>query len=195
MRAKHQALVLAVALLVPAPAFAEGGAPAQSHETTLVWHALNLAALLAVLVYFLRTPIRGFFATRRRDIEQHLERAAAVLREAEARLADWKGRMARLDREIEEIRRMAQERAEAERQRILADAAAAAARIRRDGAAAVEQEGQRARDALRKEAATLAIELAEELLRQQVNESDRARLAEEFIGRIEAPPRGPAARS
>ena len=193
MRGSRFALIAAAALAAP-PAFAEG-ASAEGHQGTLVWHAVNLAVLLAVLIYLLREPIRDFLATRRRDIEQNLERAAAVLREAEERLAEWKRRMARLDTEIAEIRRLAEERAQAERQRILADAAAAAARIRRDGAAAVEQEERRARDALRKEAADLAIELAGELLRQQVTEADRARLAEEFIERMEQPARTPAARS
>ncbi|HME72626.1 MAG TPA: ATP synthase F0 subunit B, partial [Myxococcota bacterium] len=172
MRAAGRGLVAAAVLLIPASAFGEGTAHAESHAGTLVWHAVNLIVLLSVLVYFLRAPIRGFFATRRRDIEHNLERAAAVLREAEERLADWKGRMARLDTEIQEIRRLAHERAEAERRQILADAEAAAARIRRDGAAAVEQEQRRARDALRKEAADLAIELAGELLRQQVTDAD-----------------------
>jgi F-type H+-transporting ATPase subunit b len=196
VRGPRWGLVVAVAaLMAPAQALAESAGSAEGHSGTLVWHAVNLIVLLSVLVYFLRAPIRGFFATRRRDIEQNLERAAAVLREAEERLADWKGRMARLDAEVQELRRLAQERAEAERRRILADAEAAAARIRRDGAAAVEQEERRARDALRKEAADLAMELAGELLRQQMTDADRARLAEEFIERMETPPRRPAARS
>jgi F-type H+-transporting ATPase subunit b len=179
-------------MVMPAPAFADSAA---GHTDTLIWHAVNLALLLGLLVYFLRTPIRGFFATRRRDIEQNLERAQQVLREAEERLAEWKGRLARLDAEIQEIRRLAQERAEVERRQILADAEAAAARVRRDGAAAVAQEERRARETLRKEAADLAIELAGELLRQQVTDSDRTRLAEEFIARMETPPRTPAERS
>jgi F-type H+-transporting ATPase subunit b len=191
MRALRWGLVVSV-IVLPAPALAEGGA---GEGQSLIWHAVNLALLLGVLLYFLRAPIRGFFATRRRDIEQNLERAQAVLREAEQRLAEWKGRLSRLDAEIQEIRRLAQERAEIEGRQILADAEAAAARIRRDGAAAVAQEERRARDALRREAADLAIELAGEILRREVTDSDRVRLAEEFIGRMEAPPGTPAGRS
>ena len=191
MRALRWGLVLSV-MVLPAQAFAAGGA---AEGQSLVWHAVNLTLLLGVLLYFLRAPVRGFFATRRRDIEQSLERAQAVLREAEQRLAEWKGRLARLDAEIQEIRRLAQERAEIESRQILADAEAAAARVRRDGAAAVAQEERRAREALRREAADLAIELAGEILRQQVTDNDRARLAEEFIAHIETPPRPPAERS
>jgi len=195
MRGATRGLFLAAAVMASRSALAEGTAPAEGHDATLVWHALNLALLLGLLVYFLRAPIRSFFATRRRDIEHDLERAAAVLKEAEERLADWKRRLAQLDTEIEEIRRLARERGEIERERILSEAEAAAARIRRDGAAAVEQEQRRGRDALRKEAADLAIELAGELLRQQVTEADRVRLTQEFIERLETPPRSPAARS
>jgi len=191
MRALRWGIVLSV-MVLPAQAFAASGA---AEGQSLVWHAVNLTLLLGVLLYFLRAPVRGFFATRRRDIEQSLERAQAVLREAEQRLAEWKGRLARLDAEIQEIRRLAQARAEIESRQILADAEAAAARVRRDGAAAVAQEERRAREALRREAADLAIELAGEILRQQVTDNDRARLAEEFIAHIETPPRPPAERS
>lgn len=191
MRALRWGIVLSV-IVLPAQAFAAEGA---AEGRSLVWHAVNLTLLLGVLLYFLRAPVRGFFATRRRDIEQNLERAQAVLREAEQRLAEWKGRLARLDAEIQEIRRLAQERAEIERRQILAEAEAAAARIRRDGASAVAQEERRARDALRREAADLAIELAGEILRHEVNDGDRTRLAEEFIARMELPPHTQAGRS
>ena len=48
-------------------------------------------------------------------------------------------RLQRLDAEVEEIRGPTQRLAEAERERILADARASAERVRRDAAAAVEQ--------------------------------------------------------
>jgi F-type H+-transporting ATPase subunit b len=191
-RALRAALVVA---LVPAAAFAEGAAHGGESGATVLWHAFNLVLLLGVIGYFAREPLQRFFATRRRDIEQNLERAAAVLSDAEQRLADWTRRMASLDTEVAGLRSDARERAEAEGRRILADAEVAAERIRRDAGLAVEQEQRRARDTLRKEAADLAIELAAGLIRAQVNDADRARLVDEFIQRIQTAPRGPAARS
>jgi F-type H+-transporting ATPase subunit b len=164
----------------------EGGSP--------LWHAINLLILIAVLVYVGRKPIQEFFAGRRHDIESNLKRSAAVLSEAEGRLGEWNRRMQRLDGEIEEIKTAARERAESERQRILADAHTAADRIRRDAGTAVEQETRRAREELRKEATQLALDLAGDLLRQRMNDQDRTRLVDEFIQQVEAPER-PATRS
>ncbi len=73
-----------------------------------------------------------------------------------------------------------------ESERLLAEARKSAERIHADAAAAIDQELQRARRELRAEASDLALKLAAEILRERVGESDRERLADEFITRIEA---------
>lgn len=181
----------AFALLAPGAALA---ASESAGASTLIWHGVNLLLLLGVLVYFARSPIQSFMAERRSSIEENLESARRELESAEARLADCKTRVDSLDREIEEIRSAVRAQAESERDRLLADARAAADRIRRDAQLAVEQEGRRARDLLREEAAEMAIRLAADLLKRQVGDADRARLVDEFVASIESP-RGPAARS
>ena len=50
----------------------------------------------------------------------------------------------------------------------------------------VEQELRRAQKELREEASSLAIELAAQILEQQVGEPDRDRLMDEFISRVES---------
>ena len=67
-----------------------------------------------------------------------------------------------------------------------AEAQESAERIQRDAVASVEYELRRAQDALREEAATLATELAGQILSQQVGDSDRDRLMDEFISRVES---------
>ncbi|GAG46290.1 unnamed protein product, partial [marine sediment metagenome] len=88
--------------------------------------------------------------------------------------------------ELEQIRATSRERAEAERENLIADANATAERIRSDATAAIDQELRRSRDLLRDEAADLAVELAENLLRDRVTAEDRERLVSEFIERIES---------
>lgn len=178
--------VFAITTLAPALAFAseEGGA----HESHLVWHLVNLALILGVLIYFARRPLQNFMAERRTSIEQSLASAKQELATAEARLAECNARVASLDREIEEIKSNVRAQAESERDRLLADAHAAADRIRRDAVVAVEQEGRRARTALREEAAEIAVRLAGDLLKRQVGDADRARLVDEFVASVESSP-------
>lgn len=176
--------------LAPATAHAAAGG---GDSMTAVWHALNLLILIALLVYFGRKPIAGYLASRRAQIEEGIESAGRELAEAERRLAECERRAASLDAELEEIRRVVRQQAEAERDRLLAEANASAARIRRDAAAAAEQEVRRAREQLRAETVDLAVQIASDLLRAHVNDADRARLVDEFVTRIEQPAAAPAA--
>jgi F-type H+-transporting ATPase subunit b len=178
------ASVLALAVLTPAPALAASG---ESGLTDLIWRVVNLALLLAVLFVFARKPMQAFFQDRRDRIQGELQSAAQLRKEAEQRYAKWQRQLLDLDAELERVRATARERAEAERERILADAHAAAERIRSDAHVAVEQELRRARDQLREEASALSIQLASELLQSQVTDTDRDRLLDEFIAKIEQP--------
>jgi F-type H+-transporting ATPase subunit b len=174
-------------VLVPAAAQAAGD---EAGASDLVWRVVNVALLLVVLVVAARKPIQGFFADRRTRIASDVESAARQRKEAEERYARLQRQIAALDTELEGIRATARERAAAEREHMLADARAAAERIRREARLAVDQELRRARKELRREAADLSVELAGDLLARQVSEADRDRLIDELIARVEATPGG-----
>jgi len=176
--------VAALALsALPALAASGGG---ESHFPK--WELFNFAILLGVIAYFGRGPLRELFATRRATIAADIEAASELLEAAEARNAEWEQKLAALDREAAELRDAARERAENDRERILAEAHEAAERIQRDAVASVEQELRRAQDALREEAAQLATELAAGLLRDEIGDADRDRLVDEFISQVGAEP-------
>lgn len=184
LRGRALAPLLALVLMTPAPALAASG---ESGIADLIWRVANLALLLAVLIFLARKPIRAFFQDRRDRIQGELESAAQLRKEAEQRYAKWQRQLVDLDAELERVRAAARERAAAERERILADARAAAERIRSDAHVAVEQELRRAREQLREEASALSIQLASELLQAQVTDTDRDRLLDEFIAKVEQP--------
>ena len=95
------------------------------------------------------------------------------------------GLLADLEAQLDEIRATSKQRAEEEGQRILEKAREAAERIQSDAVEAADQELLRAKRELREEAAGLAVELAAEILEEQVSEADRLRLLDEFITRVE----------
>lgn len=176
--------VLAAAVPSAARAAEEGGG-------TVFWEVFNLLLLVGVLIWATRKPVLAFLAQRRDRIQEDIASSERLLREAESRLNEWSGRAERLEADVGEIRQLTRERADRERERILEEAERVAQRIRRDAEAAVERELARARQTLREEAADLAVELAERLLRENVTDADRARLVEEFVTRIESPGTGP----
>ena len=179
-------LVLSAALS-PASALA---ATDESAGKEFFWTVLNLLLLFFVLWFFGRKPLVGWFRDRRDRIQEEVETAANLRREAEEHYARWQQKLSELETELEEIRRASRARAETERDRILEDARAAAERIRSDAHVAIDHELRRARESLRREASDLSVELAAELLRGQVTDTDRDRLIDEFVAKIEQPSSG-----
>ena len=173
--------LLLLAVASPAAASEEGGG-----LMDFVWEAGNLLLLVGVLVYLGRKPVLNYLSERRQRIQDNLASSEQLLKEAEDRLAEWTQRAGKLDVEIEELHQMARERAEQEKAQILEDARASAERIKRDAASGVDREIERAKQALREEAADLSVELAGKLLQEQVTDGDRDRLVDEFVSDIEA---------
>ncbi len=174
------AVLLVLALPAAASDESHGGG-----ADVLIKTGLNLVLLLGVLFYFARKPVGEYFASRRSGIEQNLTGAATELSAAEATFAKWQRRLIDLDAELEQIRTTSRQRAESERERIIADAQAAAQRVRDNATAAITQELRRAREQLREEATQLAIDMAAQRLEREVTAADRDRLLDEFIERIE----------
>jgi F-type H+-transporting ATPase subunit b len=177
-------IALLVTLCAGAAQAASGG---DDHNPVMeaVWQGVNLVIILGVLVYFGRAPIQAYFASRRATIKNELTEAADLLTQAEQRNAELQRRLVDLNSELEGIREAAHSRAEDEAEKILADARASAERIRNDAKAAAAQELSRAQSELRKEAANIAMDLAAQKLSQNVADSDRERLMDEFITRVE----------
>jgi F-type H+-transporting ATPase subunit b len=170
----------------------DGAHGEDGHAMELMWQAVNLAILIAVLFFVGRKPVQAFFAERRKQIGTDLDDAAALLAQAERRYADWQRKLIDLDADVVRIRTESRARAEEDREAILAEAQAAAERIHKNAVATVEQELRRAQAELRREAAVIATELAERILREKLEDSDRDRLLDEFITRVE--PSSPGAR-
>ncbi len=191
--ARPGAALTAAGLLLPALARAAEEGGHGGGFATLAYHALNLLLLVAVVVWFARRPVQAFMAERRAGVVRNIETSEQLLREAQSRLDEWQRRLANLDAELRQLRESSARLAEVEREEILREARALAERIRADARAAVQQEVQRARAELRREAADLAVEIATELLREQVGEEDRARLLDEFVETLERGGRAPAA--
>ncbi len=177
--------LLLCAALFPGLALASSEEHAGPTTADLLWQAANLALLLIVLVVLARKPIQNFFGDRRAEIVGDIESASELLKGAEQRHAEWQRKLADLESELTEIQSNSRQRAEEERDQILAAAHDTAERIKSDAVAAVDQELRRAQEELRDEAANLAVNLATQLLKENVDDRDRDRLLDEFITRVE----------
>ena len=149
-----------------------------------IWQLVNLAAFLAVLLYFVARPVAAMFRNRQLAVEERLREAKALRAEAERLGAEVHERMARLDSEIEEVRARGVADGEAERAALSEKADLEVERVRRESEQEIGRHLAAARLELRRTAADLTARAARETLSAQITDEDRRRLLQEGVSQL-----------
>ena len=161
-------------------------------EPSLLWRApgtatpfaatlLNTLLLVGLFMRFARKPLAKGLADRRNRIMKGMDDAAAMQKEATEQLRLYRGKLDNLDAEIERVKREMREGAEAERRRVLEEAAARRVRLEQEARVLIDRELEALREQLTRETALAALNSARELLKRSVSTDDHRRLCEEYI--------------
>jgi F-type H+-transporting ATPase subunit b len=167
---------------------------AEEHASTFlglplwIWQLVNLAAFLAVLLYFVARPVAAMFRNRQLAVEERLREARALRAEAERLGAEVHERLARLDSEIEEIRARGVAEGEAEREALTEKADREVERVRRESEQEIGRHLAAARLELQRTAADLTAAAAREALSAQITDEDRRRLVQEGVSQLAEEP-------
>jgi F-type H+-transporting ATPase subunit b len=180
------ALVLAPSLLMASA----GGGHEPMEMSAILWDmgikVLNVSLLGGLAFWFLSKPLNQFVNDRSQKVQQELDDAQAGRREAEARLQAFKEKIAQFDADIEKLQKQTCGDIDKEQKLLLEEAKQAAEHIRRHARDTIRQEVLKARDDLHTQAATLAVTLAEELVKKNINSEDHNRLVGEYLKEMEA---------
>jgi len=183
-----RALVLGtVALGLPAWAQAsegEGGSLIEINWTLGV-QLISFLLLLTVLYKLLYRPLLAALEGRTAAIQQQLAEAQAAREEAQRQLGAMEERIRAAQADAQALRERALREAAELRERLSAEARQEAARLLEAAQVQVGQEVRRARTELRAEVGTLAIQIAERLVRKSLSDEDHQRLVSEALARIE----------
>ncbi len=189
MKAYMKALVpiLLLLLLFAGTAFAsaegaEGGGAWS--PWMLLWRVINTAALIGLLVYFLKKPMVNFFSERHAQIQKDLEDAKDQRDRAERTIAEYEKKIGEMGRELDKMRDELRKAAGVESEKVVSYADRMAASMVESAKVAAEQEVRKAKMILKNEAVGLAVELAESLIREKINEDDRKRIVEEYLVKV-----------
>lgn len=184
------AVCLTVLGLAAAGFAAEGGEGAHHVDTAAQmkdfgWRVLDFAVLVAIAVWALKKAnAKGMLADRQRNIEKALQDANAAREAAERKFAEYSDKLAKANKEIEEIQAAIVREGEAEKARIIAEAKVAAEKIKEQAQQAAGHEVLKAKAELREEAARLAVQLAEQTLREKIRKDDQDRLVGEYLTKV-----------
>jgi F-type H+-transporting ATPase subunit b len=142
---------------------------------------INLAIVIAGLVYFLRGFLGGILERRRASILTDLQDAEERLASATSSLANAQQELADAQVRAERIRADGESRAQAIRLDSEKRTIEEMARIKQDSASDLQSEAARVSDQLRREAARLAIEKALASLPGRLDAKAQARLIDQSI--------------
>ena len=166
-----------------APEKAEEG-EGRKHEE--LFKVINFLLLAGGLAFLLRKPLAEFFTERSASIRQSLEEGRKAVEASQAQFAAVEEKLRHLEEELREFKAAAGREMEAERQRLRQAAAEEAEKILQAARAQIETSTRAARVELKVYAAQQAIELAEEMIRERLDEASRRRLVAQFMANLEA---------
>lgn len=174
-------------------------APGQHHWD---WFKLgsqyvNFIILFGGLAYLIRKPLQTFLETRRENMAGQLREAQAKQAEAERRLAEYGQKLDRLEDEIARVVSSFEAQGEADRQRLVQEGDKAVERLVREVDFTIRQESIKATKDIRDAGVQATLAMAEKLIVERITDSDRRRLADEYITQVlptssTVPPKGPA---
>lgn len=182
-----RAVLVAALVMFPVVAFAAGGGGHADSGAILkdfIYRCVNFILMVGLLAYFVTKPIRKGLKERSAEVEKTLADAEAAKEAAEAKHREYSEKLAKATEEIATIAASIRREGELERDKIIATAKDLAAKIEQEADNKASGVVAQARAELREEAARLAVELAIDLLKKQVNADDQKRLVEEYMQKV-----------
>jgi F0F1-type ATP synthase membrane subunit b/b' len=152
-----------------------------------IWQLANLIAFLGVLGYFVARPLAQAFARRQQAVEERIVQARKWREEAARLETEIHERMARLDRDLADVRARGLAEGESAREALTRKADEEVVRVRREAEQEIARRLAFAREELRRAAADLTSSSALARLSSEITDEDRRRLLEEAV--LELPQR------
>ena len=155
----------------------------EASETIIPFGAMlvNFAILASALILFAKKPFSAFLVARHHAIQDGLDEAQDLKRRAEEKFRAYGERLAAFQEEVDSLLAEYRKAGEAERAKILSEAADKASRMRREAEFLVSQEEKQIRIDLHRDAVEKAVRAAEERLRAAVAAADQERLANDYL--------------
>jgi F-type H+-transporting ATPase subunit b len=182
----------AIMMLYSAAVYASGGGGGEHAEPVSKWHdidtykVLNFGVLAIALFFLAKKPVKEFFASRIKGIEEELADLEQKKADAEKKIAGFEAKLKDLDGESKKIVDAYIKQGEEAKKRILAEAEEEAAKLEDMAKRSIELEFKTAKADLKKEITEKAIAEAEKLIQDSISSEDQDRLVSEYLEKVVA---------
>ncbi len=147
----------------------------------LFWRIANFSVMIIVLHLALTDKAVAFFKNRKLAISEAVDNAAESKVAAQMRHEEVLAKFSKAKKEIEDLKSSFIEEGKKERERLIENAEKEADKIRAQAKKSIEQELLKAKLAIKAEASDLAIKMAEEILKENIQKKDHSRITKEYI--------------
>jgi F-type H+-transporting ATPase subunit b len=187
-RRSYFPLVIAFCILSFAFAFVAFGAEEEAAHAPwwkdYFWKIINFGILFIILYKFGKKPLQSMLKQRTEMIEKTLKEAREAKELAEKALREVDVRLKEKDKEIAEILSITRRSGETERENLMEQGDRLKEKILEQAKANIAFELKHAKEAIKAEAAEIAIELAEKKLKEKLTKEEQEKLLEESIAKM-----------
>jgi F-type H+-transporting ATPase subunit b len=167
---------------------AEEGGKAATDTAAEIFKWINFAIVAGVIVWVFGKKLPSVFRARAEAISSAITSATSAKAAADAQLREAETRLANLQKEVAELRAVAEKEATAEVDRLRAATQSDAQKIAAAAKAEIEAAERAARLQLKALAANLAVDGAESLLAKQLTPKAQESLISNFVKSLEGRP-------
>jgi F-type H+-transporting ATPase subunit b len=167
---------------------AEEGGNAATERATEVFKWINFAIVAGLIVWVFGKKLPSVFRARAEAVSSAITSATSAKAAADAQLREAETRLANLQKEVAELRALAEKEAVAEVERLGAATVSDAQKIAAAAKAEIEAAERAARLELKALAANLAVDGAESLLAKQLTPKAQESLISNFVKSLEGRP-------
>jgi F-type H+-transporting ATPase subunit b len=163
-----------------------GGAKVKVWEPTDTYRVMNFAALAIGLFFLLKKPASNALNGRIEGIREQLSELEAQKADTEKKMAQYNDKIAKLDKESQNIIAEYVKQGEEAKGRILDAANASVSKLEEQARRNIEHEFKQARLKLQEEVIVKALEKAEEKIKKEITAKDQELLVNEYLEKVVA---------
>ncbi len=180
-------LLTLIIILINAVVFAaEGhGAAPSLFSLDFLFRLINFAILFGGLGYILSKPLKNFLKQRSQNVRQAIEEAKKAKADAESKARFYEEKLSQLEAEVTAMMEQFKKEAEEEKLRIVKEAEEQIEKTKERMQKSLEQEKLRIKEEVMREAANMAVILAEEMIKKNLTIEDQKKWVQEYIKMME----------
>ena len=176
--------VIVSVLLRASPALASEAERHGTYWRDYLFQIVNFIILMAILIKFIRPPLKGYLEKRHDQVKEDLQKARELSAAAEKAYKEAQQRLENVDDEIKFIREKMLSEVEMEKKRLMEEAERKANVMRAQAEQGLKEEIARIKKKLREEISLEALALAEKLVKKSITKEDQKRLVDFYIQQL-----------